>query len=157
MRVISRIKEFIVGYLRKFKKKKCPWCEEECIPYWRVIRLQHSDWDLSSLRKRECPNCKKKLTVKSPRWVKICDAVFLVLIIITIILDCKNIFIIETIDFSIRVCIIVAYLLFVVIPNHIVEKDTKYEELAIRQRKREEAKEALCQSADGAVVDGRTE
>ena len=44
--------------------------------------------------------------------------------------------------------IISAFCAFIEIPNYIIEKDEEYEELATRERKREEWKNALNQSGE---------
>lgn len=122
MRGMSRIKTFWHNYIQLFRAQECPWCGNKCITYWKKIRLQSNIWDLSYYRKRECPICKKKLKLKTPRVSKICLNIILVLMIVTTIMTILG-YINASLDYRFWSCFLIAYLLLFCIPLEKIVRD----------------------------------
>lgn len=139
MKVISLIKKIFLNYISFFRKQTCPWCNNRCISFWQKIRLSHNNWDMSSLRKRECPVCKKKLTVKDSKITTFIAYSLIIVLGLDIVLSFIDCGFLPQFGFPYR-WLLIPLILLIVTPTQKIIRDEEFEERASRQRKIEEQK-----------------
>lgn len=139
MKGMLRIKKFFINYFGLFRKQTCPWCNNCCISFWQKIRLSHSDWDMSSLRKRECPVCKKKLTVKDSKITSIIVCFLIITLVLDIVLGFFDCGFLPRLGFPYR-WLLIPLIILIATPTQRIIRDEKFEELSTRQKTIEEQK-----------------
>ena len=115
------IKKLWLKYKKLFENQQCPWCGATCISHLQKRKYRYAYNNPTNLRKRECPNCHKKIKIKrNPLTYSIMIMCFLISGVIIMFSGSK----LSKIYLGILIIFCVCYEEFINVPFAKLVKDT---------------------------------